>query len=92
VGDFERDQIHLEGEDIAPPGRELLTPVMRNGDLLPGALPPMEEIRARAAASLAALPERHCRLDSPEPYPVERSSGSIAMREHAIATTWGWAQ
>ncbi len=91
-GAFERDVIHLEGESLAIPGRDLLLPVVLDGHLTVGARPGIEAIRARAAASLAALPSAYTRLDSPAGYPVERSAGSIAMREQAIATTWGWAQ
>ena len=41
-------------------------------------LPSLEEIRQHAARQLRRLPEKHRRLDNPEPYPVEISP---ALRE-----------
>jgi nicotinate phosphoribosyltransferase len=52
-------------------GEALLVPAMRDGE--PTGRPSMNEIRARAQAQLAVLPERLRRLapeERPEPYPV----------------------
>jgi nicotinate phosphoribosyltransferase len=66
-GRMASDVLARDGESQA--GTPLLRPVMRGG--IPVApLPPLDESRKTAAASLAALPEAHRRLDEGASYPV----------------------
>lgn len=58
----------------------LLKPVMENGELL-GPLPSLAESRGVAAASLARLPSRYRRLETPDIYPVRRSPALEALME-----------
>jgi nicotinate phosphoribosyltransferase len=57
------DTIALADERL--PGRPLLQPVMRGGELV-DSLPPLESARERAAAELGALPEQLLAIDSPD--------------------------
>jgi len=67
----------------APAGAEpLLRPVISAGRLL-GSLPDAAAARARAAESLARLPEAVRRLDDPRPYPVRYSRALEALAEQA---------
>ena len=88
VGDYERDIIQLDDEPPPPNGVPLLQPVVLNGAIAPDGHPLLADIRERAAASLAALPEPYHRLVDPSPYPVERSPGLEAMRRDATALPW----
>lgn len=85
IGAFAGDVIHLENEPPPPHSRPLLQPVLRDGNLIPGALPPLYEIRERAMANLAALPEAVKALDHPAAYDVTFSNRLQAMRDRAIA-------
>jgi nicotinate phosphoribosyltransferase len=62
--------------------RALQKPVMLGGKLIQP-LPDVKEARERAAALLAALPERVRRIDSIEPYPVEYSAQLLALNKQA---------
>ncbi len=78
-----RDVLGLHDESVA--GRPLLRPVMREGERLPGASPPLAEVRAYCAEELGTLPEALRALEPPErPYPVEISFGLAAERDHAL--------
>ncbi|MGH2562502.1 MAG: nicotinate phosphoribosyltransferase [Thermomicrobiales bacterium] len=85
IGDFEGDVIHLEDEAPLPNARTLLQPILRDGVVLPEALPPLDEIRERALGNLAALPEAIKRIDQPDSYAVRFSERLQAMRDRAIA-------
>jgi nicotinate phosphoribosyltransferase len=61
-------------------GEPLLRPVMRNGRRL-GPSPPLAEVRERAAAAVASLPEGVKDLDHPEPYPVEVTAALRALAD-----------
>jgi nicotinate phosphoribosyltransferase len=61
--DDDGDTIALADERL--PGRPLLRPVMRDGELL-GALPALDDVRALAAAEIRALPERLLAIDGPD--------------------------
>ena len=66
------DTVGLADEDL--PGRPLLVPAMRAGELV--LREPIERMRERASAELAALPERLRPVDGrsrQEPYPVDLS-------------------
>jgi nicotinate phosphoribosyltransferase len=85
IGDFARDVIQLDDEPVPDDGRVLLQTVVRNGEVVPGALPPIEEIRERAARSLAALPERFRQLHDAPAYPVSHSEPLRRLRDAAVA-------
>ena len=70
------DVISLESD--RQPGEPLLVPVMRGGQRL--SAPTLADIRSRAAASLARLPEPLRQLQEPYDYPVE-----IATALHELA-------
>jgi nicotinate phosphoribosyltransferase len=81
--DWEEDVIQLAHE--APPARyeRLLRPVMRNGQVLPGSLPPLSEIRELAQAQLQRLPAPYRALEVVQPYPVRFSQEVQALRSRA---------
>jgi nicotinate phosphoribosyltransferase len=64
------DIVTLEGDALD--GEALLQPVMRGGRRL-GPAAPLADLRARAAAQLARLPDALRRLTPREAYPVEIS-------------------
>ncbi|MDX6521054.1 MAG: nicotinate phosphoribosyltransferase [Gaiellales bacterium] len=74
----EGDVIGLADEDL--PGRRLLEPVVKAGVReLPA--PSLDEIRDRAAAELAALPEASRRLRDPATVPTALSPRLAALKE-----------
>ncbi len=76
-----RDVVGLADEAL--PGRPLLVPAMREGELVLDET--IERMRHRASAELGALPDRFRRLDAPErqdPYPVELSP---RLRDEAVS-------
>ncbi len=87
VGDFAEDVIQLETEPPPPDAVPLLQPILVDGRVV-AAPPPLAEIRDRAAAALAALPEPHRRLDDPVPYPVRWSDELRALRHQTSAVPW----
>jgi hypothetical protein len=70
--------IGLVGEQM--PGRQLLEPVLRVGERV-GDAPGLDEVRDRAAAGLAALPEPVRALRDPATVRPAQSPGLIALRE-----------
>lgn len=85
VGAFEYDVIQLAAEASPEGARRLLRPVMRNGGVLPGSIPPVSEIRELAQEHLTALPEPWKALRSQEPYPVKMSDRLRSLRDEAVA-------
>jgi nicotinate phosphoribosyltransferase len=81
---WEEDIIQLESEPAPPGYQRLLRPVMRQGRMVPGSLPPLSEIWEQARANLAALPERYHALDGAPPYQVRFSDGLRALRDDTI--------
>jgi nicotinate phosphoribosyltransferase len=71
-GSFLRDRLAAADEPAPPESVSLLEPVMSEGQLL-RSHPPLDEIRARAAAQLAALPGPVRRLSDIGEYPMEIS-------------------
>ncbi len=69
-GHMTGDVISLESDHHT--GEPLLVPVMRDGRRL--STPPLTDLRSRAAASLACLPEPLRQLHEPYEYPVEIAS------------------
>ena len=92
VAHFERDVIQLEDE-ARPSGQveRLLKPVVKGGKVVPGSLPPLNEIWELAQHNLRALPDEYRRLRPERPYPVEFSPGLREMREEALAEEKGWS-
>lgn len=84
-GNFEEDIIHLEDEDPGGDLRPLLQPVVRHGHVIPGGLPTLREIRERALASIAALPEQYKAIIGSPRYPLINSPALLDLREAAIA-------
>lgn len=72
------DTIGLADEDV--PGAPLLLPVIRAGALV-APLPPLGEVRDRAAAQVAALPERVRALRDPDRQPPRHSPRLSALEE-----------
>jgi nicotinate phosphoribosyltransferase len=75
-GRFERDVLTLADEPL--PGRTLLEPVMRAGELI-APLPELVRSREHAATELAALPPRLRSLDERALYPVDVSPALRAL-------------
>jgi nicotinate phosphoribosyltransferase len=63
----------------------LLKPVVLDGEIVPGSLPPLSEIWEFAQANLRHLPEDYRRIVSPRRYPVRFSEGVCQLRDQAIA-------
>jgi nicotinate phosphoribosyltransferase len=79
------------GEDVvqlahepAPAGYlRLLRPVVRQGHVIPGSLPPLGEVWELAQANLQSLPERLRALKVAAPYPVRFSAALQTLRQEA---------
>lgn len=93
IGHFERDIIQLADEPRPPGAAErLLKPVVLNGKVVPGSLPPLNEIWELAQQNLRALPEEYRALRPARPYPVEFSEGLKRLRAEALAEERSWGQ
>jgi len=87
---WEEDIIQLAHEPRPDNYQRLLRPVMRNGEMIPGSLPPLSEIRELAQQNLRALPVQYRTLSVEQPYPVHFSEGLQALRKeaaHLVGTT-----
>lgn len=84
IGDFEADVVQLESEPKPPNSERLLKPVVIDGRVVPGSLPPLSEIWEFARTNLQNLPEKYHALIAGEPYPVRLSAGLRELRERAI--------
>ena len=80
---WEEDIVQLAHEPHPNDYHRLLRPVMRNGEMIPGSLPPLSEIRELAQQNLKMLPGRYRALSVEEPYPVRFSEGLQALRKQA---------
>jgi nicotinate phosphoribosyltransferase len=89
LGAFEGDIVQLAAEPRPTNGRRLLRPVMRDGEALPGSLPPVSEIRELALENLAALPPQWKALQPTEQYPVRFSQALQQLREEAVRAAEG---
>ena len=56
---------------------------MRNGEMIPGSMPPLSEIRELAQQNLHDLPAKYRALTVEEPYPVHFSEGLQSLRKQA---------
>ena len=81
---WQEDIIQLSHEPRPENYQRLLRPVMRNGEMIPGSLPPLSEIRELAQQNLSQLPAAHRALSSETPYPVRLSEGLQSLRKQAI--------
>lgn len=92
IGSFERDVIQLESEP-RPAGQveRLLKPVVKGGRVVPGSLPPLNEIWELARQNLRDLPEEYHALRPKRAYPVEFSPGLRALRDLALMEEQRWA-
>ena len=81
---WEEDVIQLAPEPRLDNYHRLLRPVMRNGEMIPGSLPPLSEIRELAQQNLQSLPEQYRALTADKPYPVHFSTGLQSLRQQAI--------
>jgi len=86
---WEEDIIQLAPEPRPDNYYRLLRPVMRNGEIIPGSLPPLSEIRELAQQNLQMLPEQYRALIVDKPYPVRFSEGVQALRREAMQATNG---
>jgi nicotinate phosphoribosyltransferase len=84
AGTMSGDTLTLE--DDRQDGEALIAPVMRDGRRLEPA-PDLEQLRARAVRSLAALPVPLRRLESGAGYPVEVAPALQALAEEVDART-----
>jgi nicotinate phosphoribosyltransferase len=84
IGTFEEDVIQLVDEPKPARGERLLKPVVLEGEVVPGSLPPLSEIWEFAQANLRHLPDQYRQLLDAPAYPVRISSGIRAMRELAL--------
>ncbi len=80
---WEEDIVQLALEPRPDNYHRLLRPVMRNGEMIPGSLPPLSEIRELAQQNLKMLPGRYRALTVEHPYPVRFSEGLQALRRQA---------
>ena len=80
---WEEDIVQLALEPRPDNYNRLLRPVMRNGEMIPGSLPPLSEIRELAQHNLKMLPGRYRALSVEHPYPVRFSEGLQALRRQA---------
>ncbi|QBD83065.1 nicotinate phosphoribosyltransferase [Ktedonosporobacter rubrisoli] len=81
---WEEDIIQLSHEARPDNYQRLLRPVMRNGEMIPGSLPPLSEIRELAQQNLQQLPEQYRSLTVEQPYPVHFSEGLQSLRKQAV--------
>jgi nicotinate phosphoribosyltransferase len=83
---WQEDLIQLAHEPHPEHYQRLLRPVMRNGEMIPGSLPPLSEIRELAQQNLQQLPSAYRALCTATPYPVRFSEGLQSLRKQAIQT------
>ncbi len=85
VGPFDHDLIQLAHEPKPERGVRLLKPIVVDGEVVAGGLPPLSEIRELAEFNLAQLPEPFHALLPQHAYPVRLSPALQALRDRAIA-------
>ncbi len=78
---WEEDIVQLSHESRPENYQRLLRPVMRNGEIIPGSLPPLSEVRELAQQNLARIPAQYRALTVEQPYPVHFSQGLQALRK-----------
>ncbi len=86
---WEEDIIQLSHEPRPQNYQRILRPVMRNGEMIPGSLPPLSEIRELAQQNLKSLPLQYRALNAEQAYPVHFSEGLQALRKQASQLVGG---
>jgi nicotinate phosphoribosyltransferase len=81
--EWQEDLIQLSHEPRPDGYHRLLKPVMRNGEVISGSLPPLSEIRELAQQNLAQLPPQYRALTIEQPYPVRFSDNLQSLRKQA---------
>ena len=81
---WQEDVIQLAHEPRLENYQRVLRPVMRNGEMIPGSLPPLSEIRELAQQNLRLLPAEYRSLSVETPYPVRFSEGLQALKKQAF--------
>ena len=89
IGHFAEDVIQLADEPKPAGSERLLKPVVLNGEVVPGSLPPLSEIWEFAQNNLRRLPAEYRQLTQPAVYPVRLSGGIQHMRERALSEQGG---
>lgn len=84
IGRYEHDLIALETEPPTPGAAPLLRPVVVDGTLLPGSVPPLAEAIDLARTDLQSLPERYHALKPDDEYPVRFSRALESLRHGAV--------
>ncbi|MCC6177707.1 MAG: nicotinate phosphoribosyltransferase [Chloroflexi bacterium] len=85
LGTYEGDVVQLANEPRpSDEAARLLKPVVRDGVILPGSLPPLSEIWEFARQNLERLPEQYRRIENPTPYPVRYSPALTALRNRMV--------
>jgi len=92
LGNFDEDVIQLADEPKPPGSERLLKPVVQDGAVVPGSLPPLSEIWEFAQSNLRRLPDEYRQLVAPTPYPVRLSHAIWLMRDQDIAEQPGLRQ
>src|SRR5947207_1073952 len=85
IGNFESDIIQLAHEPKPPGSERLLKPVVLEGEIVPGSLPPLTEIWELAQSNLRHLPDTYRQITSARHYPVHFSQAVCDMRDRAVA-------
>ncbi|MGH2516026.1 MAG: nicotinate phosphoribosyltransferase [Ktedonobacterales bacterium] len=88
--EWQEDLIQLEHEPAPPGYHRLLRPVMRQGHIIPGSLPPLSEVLELAQANLRSLPEQYRALVVEHPYPVRFSESLRRLRSDASDSAAGF--
>lgn len=81
---WQEDVIQLAQEPHPEGYQRLLRPVMRNGEMIAGSLPPLSEIRELAQQNLSHMPACYRALTVETPYPVRFSEALQALRKQAV--------
>jgi nicotinate phosphoribosyltransferase len=85
VGRFREDVIQLADEPKPSTNAErLLKPVVVDGEVVPGSLPPLSEIWEFAQQNLRLLPEPYHQLRPQRPYPVRFSDRLLELRDSVM--------
>lgn len=81
--DWQEDVVQLASEPAPVGYTRLLRPVMRQGRIIPGSLPPLGEVWELAQANLHAIPEEWRALKVERAYPVRFSAALLHLRDEA---------
>lgn len=85
VGLYREDMIASDTEPPPPNSTPLLRPVVIDGAIAPGSIPPLPEVIASVRANLERLPHAFHHLTSAPRYPVRFSNALEKLREETVA-------